>query len=193
MKYIPSFILSRVVWLWQKNPASYLVWGKNEWPKGWKASPWNWAALFPPPSFAPKDLPRCVLWLAVKIVKKMEKEISLDVWLYHLLTKTHFGFGQSQKIRFSIDLNFSFVSSIVIVKLTQSDKINSKLGLLAQSYSNRKYYVLYGINFLFGFKLNMGKAASFVCLSKREKKGHVLWSKITLHKPKRKIVKKSGM
>ena len=37
----------------------------------------------------------------------------------------------------------------------------------------------------------MGKAASFVCLSKREKKGHVLWSKITLHKPKRKIVKKN--
>ena len=84
----------------------------------------------------------------MKIVKKMEKEISLDVWLYHLLTKTHFGFGQSQKIRFSIDLNFSFVSSIVIVKLTQSDTINSKLGLLAQS-STQTESIMFSMELIF--------------------------------------------
>ena len=161
--------------------------------QGLKSISMELSCAFSSPIFCPQRPPKVCSVAGRENCKKMEKEISLDVWLYHLLTKTHFGFGQSQKIRFSIDLNFSFVSSIVIVKLTQSDKINSKLGLLAQSYSNRKYYVLYGITFLFGFKLNMGKAASFVCLSKREKKGHVLWSKITLHKPKRKIVKKSGM
>ena len=67
---------------------------------------------FSSPIFCPQRPPKVCSVAGRENCEKMEKEISFDVWLYHLLTKTHFGFGQSQKIRFSIDLDFTDFRSL---------------------------------------------------------------------------------
>ena len=72
--------------------------------QGLKSISTQLSCAFSSPIFCPQRPPKvCSVAGRENCKKKMEKEISLDVWwFYHLLTKAHFGFGQSQKHGFQL-------------------------------------------------------------------------------------------
>ena len=70
--------------------------------QGLKSISTELSCAFSSPIFCPQRPPKVCSVAGRENCEKMEKEISLDVWLYHLLTKTRFVFGQSQKYGFQL-------------------------------------------------------------------------------------------